>query len=81
MLVYVARRILWIATTLVVLSVLIFAITQILPGSVARVIAGQFADQEAVDAIAAKLGLNDRCRCSTGIGSERCCTAISASPW
>lgn len=59
MLVYVARRILWIATTLVVLSVLIFAITQILPGSVARVIAGQFADQEAVDAIAAKLGLND----------------------
>ncbi|MFI5015775.1 MAG: ABC transporter permease [Hyphomicrobiales bacterium] len=59
MLVYVARRILWIATTLVVLSVLIFAITQILPGSVARVIAGQFAGQEAVDAIAAKLGLND----------------------
>mgnify|MGYP001434298576 CR=1 FL=1 len=59
MLIYVARRILWIATTLVVLSVLIFAITQILPGSVARVIAGQFAGQEAVDAIAAKLGLND----------------------
>ena len=59
MLIYVARRILWIATTLVVLSILIFAITQILPGSVARVIAGQFADQEAVDAIAAKLGLND----------------------
>jgi peptide/nickel transport system permease protein len=59
MLIYVARRILWIATTLVMLSVLIFAITQILPGSVARVIAGQFAGQEAVDAIAAKLGLNE----------------------
>jgi peptide/nickel transport system permease protein len=59
MLGYAARRILWIVTTLVLLSVLIFAITQILPGSVARVIAGQFAGQEAVDAITAKLGLND----------------------
>jgi len=59
MLLYGARRIAWIATTLVVLSVLIFAITQMLPGSVARIIAGQFASPDSVAAIAAKLGLND----------------------
>jgi peptide/nickel transport system permease protein len=59
MLLYVARRIAWIATTLVVLSLLIFAITQMLPGSVAQIIAGQFATPDAVTAIAAKLGLND----------------------
>jgi peptide/nickel transport system permease protein len=59
MLLYVARRIAWIATTLVVLSLLIFAITQMLPGSVAQIIAGQFATPDAVAAIAAKLGLND----------------------
>jgi peptide/nickel transport system permease protein len=57
--IYIARRVAWIATTLVVLSVLIFAITQTLPGSVAQVIAGQFATPDAVAAIAAKLGLND----------------------
>ncbi|HMK79967.1 MAG TPA: ABC transporter permease [Xanthobacteraceae bacterium] len=59
MLLYGARRIAWIATTLVVLSVLIFAITQMLPGSVAQIIAGQFASPDSVAAIAAKLGLND----------------------
>jgi len=59
MLLYVARRVVWIATTLVVLSLLIFAITQALPGSVAQVIAGQFATPDIVAAISAKLGLND----------------------
>ena len=59
MLLYVARRLAWIATTLVVLSLLIFAITQMLPGNVAQIIAGQFATPDAVTAISAKLGLND----------------------
>ena len=59
MLLYVARRIAWIATTLVVLSLLIFAITQMLPGNVAQIIAGQFATPDTVTAISAKLGLND----------------------
>jgi peptide/nickel transport system permease protein len=59
MLLYVVRRVVWIATTLVVLSMLIFAITQMLPGSVAQVIAGQFATPDTVAAISAKLGLND----------------------
>jgi peptide/nickel transport system permease protein len=59
MLLYVARRVAWIATTLVVLSVLIFAITQMAPGNVANILAGQFATPDAIAAIAAKLGLND----------------------
>ena len=59
MLLYVARRIAWIATTLVVLSLLIFVITQMLPGNVAQIIAGQFATPDTVTAISAKLGLND----------------------
>jgi peptide/nickel transport system permease protein len=59
MLLYVARRVAWIAMTLVVLSVLIFAITQMLPGSVAHIIAGQFATADSIAAISAKLGLND----------------------
>jgi peptide/nickel transport system permease protein len=56
---YTLRRILSIVTILVVLSILIFGITQTLPGNVAQVIAGQFATPDTVDAIAAKLGLND----------------------
>lgn len=59
MLTYIARRILSIGTILVVLSALIFAITQILPGNVAQVIAGQFATPDVVAAVEAKLGLHD----------------------
>lgn len=59
MLTYVLKRVVSIATILVVLSMLIFGLTQILPGSVARVIAGQFAAPETIAAIEAKLGLND----------------------
>src|SRR5215470_14981174 len=59
MLLYVVRWVAWIATTLVVLSVLIFAITQMAPGNVANILAGQFATPDSVAAIAAKLGLND----------------------
>src|SRR5580698_5409588 len=59
MLLYLARRVAWITTTLVVLSMLIFAITQVLPGSVAHIIAGQFATPDSIAAIEAKLGLND----------------------
>lgn len=59
MLTYVLKRVISIATILVVLSVLIFGITQTLPGSVARVIAGQFATPDMIAAIEVKLGLND----------------------
>lgn len=59
MLSYILRRIVAIATILVVLSMLIFAITQALPGNVAHVIAGQFATPDTIAAIETKLGLHD----------------------
>lgn len=59
MLIYVVKRIAYIALILVVMSLLIFAITQILPGNVARMIAGQFASPESIKAIAIKLGLDE----------------------
>lgn len=56
---YIARRVAWIGVILVILSILIFAITQIMPGNVARMIAGQFATPDVIAAIEAKLRLND----------------------
>ena len=56
---YVAKRVLTIGLILIVISVLIFFITQGLPGNVARLIAGQFATPDVVAAVEAKLGLND----------------------
>ncbi|MEE9251699.1 MAG: ABC transporter permease [Alphaproteobacteria bacterium] len=59
MFVYVLKRFAYIGVILWVLSILIFGITQALPGSVAHVIAGQFAPDEVIEAISEKLGLND----------------------
>ena len=56
---YIARRVAAIGLILVAISILIFAITQVLPGNVARMIAGQFATPDVIAAIEAKLGLND----------------------
>jgi peptide/nickel transport system permease protein len=56
---YIVQRLFAILATLVVMSFLIFGITQMLPGNVAYVIAGQFATPDVVKAIEIKLGLND----------------------
>lgn len=56
---YLLRRIGQILLTIVAMSVIVFAVTQILPGNVAYVIAGQFATPDQVAAIEARLGLND----------------------
>ena len=56
---YVAKRIATIGVILVIISALIFVITQGLPGNVARMIAGQFATPDVIAAIEQKLGLND----------------------
>lgn len=56
---YIARRLAAIGVILVVISVLIFAITQAMPGNVARMIAGQFATPDVIAAIELKLRLND----------------------
>jgi peptide/nickel transport system permease protein len=59
MIAYIAQRLAAIALILVVMSLLIFGITQVMPGSVAHMIAGQFATPDVVAAIEAKLGLKD----------------------
>ena len=56
---YIVQRLFAILAILVVMSMLIFGVTQILPGNVAYVIAGQFATPDVVHAIELKLGLND----------------------
>src|SRR5579871_2834281 len=59
MIIYIAQRLLAILAILIVMSMLIFVITQVLPGNAAYVIAGQFATPDVVHAIEVKLGLND----------------------
>src|SRR6056297_1532998 len=59
MLAYVLRRLLAIVGILFVMSILIFGITQILPGNVASIVAGQFASDDVIAAVETRLGLND----------------------
>lgn len=56
---YIIRRLGFLILTLVITSLLIFVITQLLPGDVARVILGREAGEAAVEALRQKLGLND----------------------
>lgn len=59
MILYTLRRLALIVLLLWVMSVLLFAITQVLPGNVARMILGQFATADAIEAVETKLGLKD----------------------
>jgi peptide/nickel transport system permease protein len=59
MLLYVTRRLLLVVLVLVAVSILVFAITTILPGNVAYLILGPFAPPEQVKALEIRLGLND----------------------
>ena len=80
MVTYIAQRLIAIVLILVVMSLLIFAITQVMPGNVAHMIAGQFATPDVVAAIEAKLGLQrSDLSCSTGAGRPACCTGTSAN--
>ncbi|GHV57347.1 ABC transporter [Deltaproteobacteria bacterium] len=55
---YLAKRLLAVSLTLAAASVLIFAVTQLLPGDVAQMILGEHATPESVAVIRAKLGLD-----------------------
>ncbi|MEJ5357079.1 MAG: ABC transporter permease [Desulfobacterales bacterium] len=59
MVLYTLRRLVLIVLLLGVMSVLLFAITQVLPGNVARMILGQFATPDAIEAVETRLGLKD----------------------
>lgn len=56
---YVFGRLALVVLVLVAVSILVFAITAVLPGNVAYLILGQFAPPEQVKALELKLGLND----------------------
>jgi peptide/nickel transport system permease protein len=56
---YILRRLALVLVVLVAVSILIFAITAILPGNVAYLILGQFAPPDQVRALELKLGLRD----------------------
>ena len=55
---FIARRVLFFVLTLWITSVLVFLLTRVLPGDVARVILGREASAEAVAAKRAELGLD-----------------------
>ncbi len=71
MILYTLRRLVLIVVLLGVMSVLLFAITQVLPGNVARMILGQFATADAIEAVEAKLGLKDPWSFNTAAGFRR----------
>ncbi len=56
---FIIRRAVLLVFTLLLTSVIIFAISQVLPGDVARVLLGREAGEEAVQALRNQLGLND----------------------
>jgi peptide/nickel transport system permease protein len=56
--VYVLRRLGFLLLTLLVTSIIVFLVTQALPGDVARVILGREAGEAAIQALRQKLGLN-----------------------
>ncbi|MCC6613691.1 MAG: ABC transporter permease [Anaerolineae bacterium] len=55
---FILRRLALLALTLLLTSVLIFVLTQLLPGDIARLILGREARPEALDALREQLGLN-----------------------
>jgi peptide/nickel transport system permease protein len=56
MLRYILKRLGLAAVTLLLLSVIVFALSQMLPGNVARAVLGQFATQEAIDSLNHQIG-------------------------
>ncbi len=59
MLSYILRRLGFVIITLLITSVIIFTISQLLPGDIARIRLGREASDEAVNALRVTLGLND----------------------
>lgn len=59
MLAYIVQRLFAVVAIVAVMSVLVFAATHVLPGDTAVMILGQYATEESLAAIRAKLGLND----------------------
>jgi len=58
MLIYILRRVGFIILTMFLASIIIFSVTQLLPGDVAQVVLGQFATETAINNLREELGLN-----------------------
>jgi peptide/nickel transport system permease protein len=56
---YVLRRVLLLLLTLVITSMIVFAMTQFLPGDIARLVLGRDAQPAAIEEFREKFGLND----------------------
>ena len=56
---FLARRIVSVIFVLWAMTVVVFAIVHVLPGSVAHMILGEYATNEAIAALEERLGLND----------------------
>lgn len=58
MIIYLARRVGFIILTIIIASIIIFFVTQLLPGDVAHIILGQFATEKAIANLREELGLD-----------------------
>lgn len=56
---YILRRLGFLAVTIILTSLIVFVVTQLLPGDIPRIILGREAGPEAVEALRQELGLND----------------------
>jgi peptide/nickel transport system permease protein len=56
---FLVRRLAFLLLTLLITSMIVFAITQLLPGDVARIILGREAGENALEQLRQRLGLND----------------------
>jgi peptide/nickel transport system permease protein len=56
---FIIRRLLFMALTLFIVSIVIFAVTEVLPGDAARVILGPEATEESLAALRTRLGLDE----------------------
>ena len=56
---FLVRRLAFLVLTLIITSLIIFSVTQLLPGDVARVILGREAGEEALQSLRLELGLTD----------------------
>lgn len=56
---FILRRLAQVLLTIAAMSMIVFGVTQVLPGDISYVIAGQFATADQVAAIRSRLGLND----------------------
>ena len=55
---YILKRVMMIVYTLFIVSLIVFAITQVLPGDAAVIMLGENATKEALDALRQSMGLN-----------------------